>query len=76
MSDSYQSAVIVTPHASNPNQYRALTLIGTGTTPSATVKPKGGPSVVLPAIQNEAIHYPVEVDLVTAATNTTVVGYN
>jgi hypothetical protein len=32
--------------------------------------------VVLPVIQNEAIFYPLEVELVTAATNATVVGYN
>jgi hypothetical protein len=76
MSDSYQSATIVTPHASNPNSYRALFVVGTGTTPAVTVKPKGGPSVVLPVVQNVFTHYPLAVELVTAATNTTVVGYN
>jgi hypothetical protein len=75
--NAYQSAVVVTPHATNPNEYRALFLVPTGATPSVTITPRGSGSVTIPLVDGgDPVLLPVETRLVTAATNATVIGLN
>jgi len=65
----YNSAAVITPHASNPNNYDAIMVMVGGT---LTVKPPMGPSVSLTLPASGAgtsypMIIPISTQLVTAA---------